>query len=199
MTWRQRHAEQGTGVRRASATPYPAQLEAGGRAQAEKFLGWWLDAADGISRTPAFASYMGPTGALRNQANAALLAWIYARGSGGGPGKLQCRAEFQVGYAAVLGRQAGCRAQATGAACQPADLRRRSRLLHAYMHASGVHVSKLHKPLLRKCITCKSQSRLFRQHCSGSAGDCHERGHPIITCLRCRSATCLETPERALW
>ncbi len=136
MTWRQRHAEQGTGVRRASATPYPAQLEAGGRAQAEKFLGWWLDAADGISRTPAFASYMGPTGALRNQANAALLAWIYARGSGGGPGKLQCRAEFQVGYAAVLGRQAGCRAQATGAACQPADLRRRSRLLHAYMHAS---------------------------------------------------------------
>ena len=168
--------------------------------QAEKFLGWWLDAADGISRTPAFASYMGPTGALRNQANAALLAWIYARGSGGGPGKLKCWAEFQVGYAAVLGRQAGCRAEATGATRQPADLKRWSRLLNAYMHAGCVRVSKLHKT---PALTVYRMQGPLMAASSGSAA----RVQPVpamsaptevITCSRCRSATCLETPERAL-
>ncbi|KAK9845258.1 hypothetical protein WJX81_001552 [Elliptochloris bilobata] len=65
---------------------------------AEKFLGGWLDASNGVARSPAFASWLGPTGALRNQANAALLAWVYAKGSGGGPGKLFCWAEFQIRY-----------------------------------------------------------------------------------------------------
>jgi len=139
-----------------------AQLEVGSRAQADTFLGWWLNAADGISRTPAFASYMGPTGALRNQANAALLAWIYARGSGGGPGKLQCWAEFQVGRALVLGRQAA-RAQATGAASQPTGLKRWLSLLEADMHARCVHVSKLHRPPAWECVICRSQSWLLIQ------------------------------------
>ena len=66
------------------------------RSQAEAFLGWWLDAGKGVARTPAFASWLGPTGAMRNQANAALLAWVYGKGSRGGPGKLLCWAEFQV-------------------------------------------------------------------------------------------------------
>lgn len=76
-----------------------------GVSQAETFLGWWLNAANGVARTPAFASWLGPTGALRNQANAALLAAIYAKGSGGGPGKLRCWAEFQVRRSSPLGQQ----------------------------------------------------------------------------------------------
>lgn len=74
----------------------PACCDASLRLQAETFLGWWLDAGNGVARSPAFASWLGPTSALRNQANAALLAWVYGRGSGGGPGKLFCWAEFQV-------------------------------------------------------------------------------------------------------
>ena len=74
----------------------PACCDSSPRLQAETFLGSWLDAGNGVARSPAFASWLGPTGALRNQANAALLAWVYGRGSGGGPGKLICWAEFQV-------------------------------------------------------------------------------------------------------
>lgn len=74
----------------------PACCDSSSHLQAETFLGWWLDAGNGVARSPAFASWLGPTGALRNQANAALLAWVYGRGSGGGPVKLFCWAEFQV-------------------------------------------------------------------------------------------------------
>ena len=66
--------------------------------QTEAFLASWIKAQHGISRTPKFASWVTPNGALANEANAGLLAWIYHKHSGAGNAKYTCWGEFQMRY-----------------------------------------------------------------------------------------------------
>ena len=75
-----------------------AQADSVRTAQTEAFLKAWINADAGISRTPKFASWVTPNGALPVVANAAMLAWIYHKNSGASNAKYVCWGEFQMRY-----------------------------------------------------------------------------------------------------
>ena len=62
----------------------------------EAFLAAWIDASNGISRTPRFGSWATPNGPLSSLANAALLSWVYHKNSGAHNQKYTCWAEYQA-------------------------------------------------------------------------------------------------------
>ena len=71
--------------------------------QLEAFLSSWINAQNGISRTPRFASWVTPTENLGTLANAGYLAWVYHKNSGASNQKYTCWAEFQVRLAVFEG------------------------------------------------------------------------------------------------
>ena len=74
-----------------------------GAMQADAFIASWMNGSGGVSRTPAYLSWLGPTSTLRNTANAAFLAWTYQKNSGGTVrGKHRCWAEYQVCRGAAI-------------------------------------------------------------------------------------------------
>ena len=75
-----------------------AQADSVRTAQTEAFLKAWINADAGISRTPKFASWVTPNGALPVVANAGMLAWIYHKNSGSSNAKYVCWGEFQMRY-----------------------------------------------------------------------------------------------------
>ena len=68
--------------------------------QVEEFVNSWAHTQNGITKTPKYASWVSPSGALPEAANAALIAWIYTTHSGA-TGFYKCWAEFQLRY--ILG------------------------------------------------------------------------------------------------
>lgn len=72
--------------------------------QVEDFVHSWARYDNGISKTPKYASWVSPNGALAEAANAGLIAWVY--GTNAAPtGFYKCWAEYQMRYILGDGRR----------------------------------------------------------------------------------------------